>query len=273
MPSATITALNIYPVKSCRGIALQEAEIGRAGFEHDRHWLVTNDAGRFLTQRELPRLALIVPALTEAGLTLNAPDMPPLHVPRTADGPSRQVTIWSDHAPAFDTGAEAAAWLSKFLERPTRLVGFDPSGVRPSNMQWTAGEQALNEFSDGFPFLVISQSSLDDLNSRLAEPLPMNRFRPNVVIDGVDPYGEDRIHELSDGAVRLRMVKPCDRCKITTTNQLTAEVSPLSEPLVTLKSYRFSKELRGVLFGQNAIAASGRGSRLRVGQKLEIAWK
>ena len=273
MPSATITALNIYPVKSCRGVALDEAEIGRAGFEQDRHWLVTNEAGRFLTQRELPRLALIEPSLTDDGLTLNAPDMPALRVPRAADGPSRQVTIWSDHAPAFDTGADTAAWLSKFLDRPTRLVAFDPSGVRPSKKEWTAGEEALNEFSDGFPFLVISQASLDDLNSRLAQPLPMNRFRPNVVIDGVEPYDEDRIHELSVGTVRLRIAKPCDRCKITTTNQLTAEVSPASEPLVTLKTYRFSKELRGVLFGQNAFAVSGRGSRLRVGQKFDIAWK
>lgn len=273
MSGATITALNIYPVKSCRGIALDQAEIGLTGFEHDRHWLVTNDSGRFLTQRELPRLALIEPTLTGEELTLNAPNMPPLRVPHAAQGSSQQVTIWSDHAPAFDTGNETADWLSRFLERPTRLMEFDPSGVRPSKKEWMQGEEAIVEFSDAFPFLVISQASLDDLNTRLAEPLPMNRFRPNVVIDGVGPYEEDRMHELSAGEVRLRIAKPCDRCKITTTNQLTAEVSPASEPLVTLKTYRWSKELRGVLFGQNAFAVAGRGSQLRVGQKLQIAWK
>jgi uncharacterized protein YcbX len=273
MPHATITGLNIYPVKSCRGIALQAATIGRAGFELDRHWMVTNEAGRFLTQREVPRLALIVPSLEGRELTLEAPGMSPLRVPSVAGAPSLEVTIWGDKAPASDAGGEVATWLSSFLERPVRLVAFDPDGVRPTKKEWTQDEEALNEFSDGFPFLVTSQASLDDLNTRLAERLPMNRFRPNVVIDGVEAYAEDRIHELSGDGVRLRLAKPCDRCKITTTNQLTAEVSPADEPLVTLKSYRWSKELRGVLFGQNGFAVDGRGSTLRVGQKLEIAWK
>jgi uncharacterized protein YcbX len=273
MPHATIAALNIYPVKSCRGIALREAKIGRAGFELDRHWMVTNEGGRFLTQREVPRLALIVPSLDGRQLTLEAPGMSPLQVPAATGTPSLQVTIWSDKAPALDAGGEVATWLSSVLERPVRLVAFDPDGVRPTKKEWTQGEEALNEFSDGFPFLVTSQASLEDLNTRLAEPLPMNRFRPNVVLDGVEAYGEDRIHELADGGVRLRLVKPCDRCKITTTNQLTAEVSPVNEPLATLKTYRWSKEMRGVLFGQNAFAVAGRGSTLRVGQKLEITWK
>lgn len=273
MAQATITALNVYPVKSCRGIALDIAKLGLAGIESDRRWMVISNTGRFLTQRELPRLALIVPKLDAAGaLTLTAPGMPDLPVSAQPQGEKLEVAVWSDKCSAFEVGAAAASWLTQFLGRATRLVRYDPQGVRPSDPDWTGGVETRNEFSDGFPLLVISEASLVDLNSRLPEALPMNRFRPSIVLSGLEPYGEDRIRDLHGDGVRLRVSKPCTRCKITTTDQMTGEVKS-DEPLRTLKTFRWSKELRGMMFGQNTIVVSGAGSQLRVGQKLEIDWQ
>ena len=183
-----------------------------------------------------------------------------------------QVTIWHDRCAALDCGVEAAAWLTEFLERSVRLVQFDRVGQRMSNPQWTGDIQAPTQFADAFPVLAIAEASLDDLNSRLAKPLPMNRFRPNVVLGGLQPYDEDRIHELVNGAVRLRAVKLCTRCKITTTDQARGTVDG-EEPLLTLKTYRWSSELRGVTFGQNMIVTAGVGEQLHVGQQLEIEWR
>jgi uncharacterized protein YcbX len=272
MQFVNIAALNVYPVKSCRGITLEVAQLGATGFSGDRHWMVADPAGRFVTQRECPALALIVPTPDGSQLRLNAPGMPELCVSTHADGERLEVAIWNDRSQAIDAGVSAAEWLSQFLRRPVRLVRFDPGGKRPSNHHWTGAVEALNEFSDGFPVLVASQSSLDDLNTRLPAPLPMNRFRPNLVLSGLAPYDEDRIDELIDGDVTLRLVKPCTRCKITTTDQASGEVKG-PEPLLTLRQYRWNADLRGVTFAQNAIIVSGVGSVLRVGQRLGIRWK
>ena len=176
-----------------------------------------------------------------------------------------EVTCWRDRCAAFDAGEQRPRrGCQAFLGTPYRLVRFDPTRKRPSDSAWTQGVEALNQFSDGFPWLIISQASLDDLNGRLAQPLPMNRFRPNIVVDGLPAYGEDEVHELSTEGVTLRIVKACTRCAIPTTNQATAERES-DEPLRTLRSYRFSKELRGVLFGQNAILIAGVGRELSRG--------
>jgi uncharacterized protein YcbX len=151
-------------------------------------------------------------------------------------------------------------------------VRFDQSRKRVSSPEWTQGVEAVTQFSDAFPWLIISQASLDDLNARLPEALPMNRFRPNIVLAGVSPYAEDRAHELRLGKVILRMVKPCTRCAIPTTDQETAERKS-DQPLRALKAYRFDKKLKGVLFGQNAILVAGAGDTVKVGQKIEISWK
>jgi uncharacterized protein YcbX len=272
MAYATVAALNIYPVKSCRGTPLEHVGIGSTGLLDDRRWMVVTDTGRFLTQRELPRLALVAPTLHERQLTFTAPGMAGLVLSTEANSYSLQVTIWRDHCAAFDSGDQAAEWLSTFLERPVRLVQFDPTSTRHANRQWTGAIAAPTQFSDGYPILVISKASLDDLNKRLVTPVPMNRFRPNLVLDGLQAYEEDRIHELLAGELRLRLVKPCNRCKITTTDQSSGEVMG-EEPLKTLKTYRWSQELRGVLFGQNAIVIDGAGAQLCVGQRLEITWK
>lgn len=273
MDHATIGDLIFYPVKSCRGIALEEATIHSSGMEGDRRWMVVNDTGRYLTQRELPRMSMIVPAPTATFLSLTAPGMPALELPDALDGSSMQVTIFNHRCSALDAGARPAEWLSQYLGRPVRLVCFDPRGTRPVDPHlWKGDIDATVAFPDAFPLLLLARKSLDDLNSRLETPLPMNRFRPNVVLEGLDPYAEDRIHELRAGALRLQMARPCTRCKITTTDQVTGEVST-GEPLATLKRYRWSPDLRGVMFGQYAVVAEGGGARLRRGQPLEIVWK
>lgn len=273
---ANLTDLNVYPVKSCRGMPLAAAELTRTGLLHDRHWMLARPNGRFVTQRELPRMALIGTRVGSDGLTLTAPGMPALEVPRIPAGESRPVTVWKFDGRGIDCGAEASAWVTRYLETELSLVAFDVDTPRTCSPDWTQGVHAITEFADGFPLLVISRASLADLNTRLASksqrPLPMERFRPNLVIDGVAAFDEDRMHELRVGGVTLRMVKPCTRCSITTTDQQTGMVDGV-EPLRTLKEFRFDRELKGVCFGQNAIVVSGVGERLRVGDSFEIAWK
>ena len=269
---ASLTALNVYPVKSCRGIPLPSARVTETGLADDRHWMMVRPNGRFVTQRELPRMALIGAAASAEGLQLTAPGMPPLSVPRAAPGTVLGVVVWKFAGDGIDYGEEAAAWCTQYLDTPLRLVRFDERQERVCNPEWTQGTRAITQFADGYPVLVISRASLAELNSRLPKELPMARFRPNVVIDDVGAYDEDRIHELATDEVTLRLVKPCTRCSITTTDQESGALDGI-EPLATLKKYRFDRELGGVCFGQNAIIVRGVGAHLRVGQKFEVTWK
>ncbi len=269
---ATIAALHVYPIKSCRGIALASARLTPTGLADDRHWMVVRPGGRFVTQRELPRMALIVTALNGFALTLDAPGMSPLAVSREQSGDSSAVTVWGFTGRGIDCGEAAALWVTGFLGTPLRLMRFDTSAPRECDPAWAGDVPAVTEFADGFPILVISRASLAELNSRLPKALPMERFRPNLVLEGIDAYDEDRIHELRGEGVALRLVKPCLRCVITTTEQSTGERDGV-EPLAMLKSYRFDADLRGVMFGQNAIIVAGVGALLREGQKLEVVWK
>lgn len=267
--AARIASLHVYPVKSCRGIALEHARLTPTGIEHDREWMVTTPQGRFVTQRELPRLAVVGTALTPEQLVLTAPDRAPLQVPLAdaGSGAAREVVVWGDRCAARDAGEEAADWFTQFLGRPLRLVRFDGSRSRLSNPKWTGDVHAPNRFSDGFAVLILSRASLADLNARLATPLPMNRFRPNLVLDGVVPHAEDAIHELAAPGVRLRVVKPCVRCIITTTDQDRGEQQG-NEPLATLRGYRNDRALKGVTFGQNAIVMES--GVLATGQPLSL---
>ncbi|HEV7610672.1 MAG TPA: MOSC N-terminal beta barrel domain-containing protein [Steroidobacteraceae bacterium] len=269
MPTATITQLNIYPIKSCAGTALGRVKLSQNGLAGDRNWMVVNDAGRFLTQRELPRLALVKPLLDGPRLRLRATGLPDLDVIANQRGDATPVIVWKDRFAAFDAGDDAAHWLSSFLQTEVRLVRFDTSVTRLSDPNWTVGMDASIAFADGFPILVISEASLADLNERLDQPLPMNRFRPNIVLRGLAAYEEDRVTELFDGKLRLRMVKPCARCSITTVEQASGEFTG-AEPLQTLKKYRWSRKLRGAQFGQNAIIVSGVGGELSVDQELHF---
>lgn len=269
---ATLTDLHTYPVKSCRGIRSDAARLTATGLRDDRHWMFVRPNGRFVTQRELPRLALVLTSLDAEALTLAAPGRAPLRVPREARTATLDVNVWSFDGRGIDCGDDASAWVSEFLGTPLRLVRFDADAPRVCSPEWTPGTRAVTEFADGFPMLVISRASLAGLNARLPAALPMERFRPNLVIDGVDAFDEDRIHELRADGITIRIVKPCARCAITTTDQQTGERDGV-EPLETLKKFRFDRALRGVTFGQNAIPIDGLGLDLRVGQTFEITWK
>jgi uncharacterized protein YcbX len=211
--------------------------------------MLVNPAGRFLTQREHPRLALIQPAADATTVTVSAPGMPPLTVERQADGPRREVIVWRDHCQAVDQGDEAAGWFSDFLGRPCRLVRLPDDVTRPVKPRYARRPGDQVAFADGFPFLLLSEESLADLNARLAAPLEMRRFRPNIVVAGAGAYAEDGWRRLRIGALTFDVVKPCQRCAITTVDQATAERGV--EPLRALATYR---QVRGgVLFGQNVI--------------------
>jgi len=233
--SGTIARLFVYPVKSCAGIEVQQALLTETGLDLDRAWMVVDAQGMFLTQRSLPRMALIRPQLKSDEMVLRAPGMLALHVAIDAVEAPATVTVWRDTVPAWDMGPVVAQWFSDFLGQPCRLVRFDPEHRRLSSLEWTGGVEVPNQFADGFPLLVTSEASLQDLNVRLAAEghpaVGMERFRPNVVLAGVDAHDEDRvdmIHVEGDGTtdVHLQPVKPCARCPIPDIDPATAESHP-----------------------------------------------
>ncbi len=263
--SPTLSAIYIYPIKSCRGIAVDAASLTDWGLEYDRNWMVVTPTGRFLTQRELPRMALIETAIAADALHLNAPGQDGLSVPLnlTIGNPTIAVEVWGDRCMAIDQGEAAAHWLSQFLEVDCRLVRMGAEYDRPTNPKYA--ENAQVSFADGYPLLVISEASLADLNQRLPEPIPMNRFRPNLVVAGCTAYAEDEWKQMRVNQVLFDVVKPCSRCVITTTDQETAKRSG-TEPLKTLATYR--RNGKDVLFGQNLVH---RGiGELQVGSAIEV---
>lgn len=261
-----LTAIHCYPIKSCAGSALDQARLDEFGVEHDRRWLVTDPACRFLSQRDWPRMALIRPTVLANGLRLSAPGMEPLVVPSPAQqAPQRQVTVWHDHCIALDAGEGAAQWLSSFLGMSCRLARMGPQFQRPVNAQYAVGHDQVS-FADGFPFLLASSASLEDLNARLPEPVPMNRFRPNLVVSGAQPFAEDGWAQIRIGDVVFHAVKPCARCTVTTVDQGAGVRG--KEPLVTLATYRKTNDGL-ILFGQNLIHHPKEG-RLRVGDRVEV---
>lgn len=262
---AHVTGLYMYPVKSCAGTPLDAAELDARGIVHDREFMLVGADRRFLTQREVPRLALIRPTRGATSLGLTAPGMAPISVEPTDAGQRFEATIWRDRVVVADQGNAAAGWLGEFVGVDCRLVRMPADVVRPVDPQYATGRKDQVGLTDGFPLLLISEESLADLNGRLAEALPMNRFRPNVVIQGVGaPYAEDGWSEIRIGDVACRVVKACARCVTTTTDQLTAERG--AEPLATLATYR--RVPRGVVFGQNAIHRA-RG-RIAIGDRVEV---
>lgn len=244
-----VSGLFIYPVKSCRGIALDEAEVVARGFRHDREWMVVDGDGRFLSQRTNPELARVAVRISDRNLVVTADGMPPLEVALSrARGSTREVTVWGDVCTARSTGRRAAGWFSDFLGSAVDLVRMPRSTVRPVDPR-CAGPGYQVGFADGFPLLLISEESLSELNRRLDVPVPMDRFRPNIVVAGCPPHAEDGWRRLTAGSVPLRVAKPCSRCVVTTTDQRTGGRSP--EPLRTLATYR--KVAGEVLFGQNLV--------------------
>ncbi|AVT05038.1 MOSC domain-containing protein [Paracidovorax avenae] len=276
----TISRLFIHPVKSCAAIAVPEALLTPTGLEWDRSWMVVDPAGEFLTQRTVPRMALVRPQLDAQALSLHAPGMPVLRVAQQAGGPVAQVRVWDDAVPARDAGDEAARWFSECLGRPCRLVRFDPAHRRLSSLRWTDGVEAPNQFADAYPVLLASEASLQELNVRLqtagAPAAAMERFRANIVIDGVEAHDEDRIDGLhidaEGGPACLRPVKPCTRCPIPDIDPATAESTP--DVGDTLRAYRQDRRVNGAItFGMNAIVLEGAGRVLRVGQRIAADWR
>jgi uncharacterized protein YcbX len=283
-----LASLHLYPVKSCAGVALDEALLVETGLELDRAWMVVDAHGRFLTQRELPRMALIRPTLKTYELVLRAPGMLGLHLMiDAADKPCR-ARVWDDEVAAYDMGDLAAQWFTDFLRPqapssvafPLRLVRFDPEQQRLSNRRWTGDIAAQNAFSDGFPLLVTSTASLDEVNRRLLAagqaPVGMARFRPNLVLDGLEAHGEDHLDEIRlgdvDGLVRLKLVKPCARCTIPDVDPESA--SQGHAVMDTLRSYRADARVDGAItFAMNAVIVEGIERPLRVGMAGEADYR
>ncbi len=267
---ASIASLHIYPVKSCRGIDVASARMTPTGLEWDRRWMLVDGKGKFVTQRTHPLLATISTAIIDGRLELSAAGHPTLVVDPGSDGAARSVRVWSDDCSGIDVGDEAAAWLSLVLGNGFRLLRMNDEVPRLADPRYAGDRKQPVSFTDGYPVLLTSVESLDELNGRLPSPVPMNRFRPNVVIRGVEAYAEDAMAGFRSGTVLLRGVKHCTRCINTTTDQFDGRRDAGSEPLTTLRTYRYDKVLRGVAFGQNCVVAEGVGEMLIVGAPLTI---
>jgi uncharacterized protein len=277
--TARIARLFVYPVKSCAGVELTEAVLTETGLDLDRAWMVVDENGEYVTQRELPRMALVKVQLKHHEVILRAPGMLALHLAIDAVEEPVRVKIWGDEVPAYDMGAVAAQWFSDFLGRKLRLVRFDPDHRRLSSLKWTGGIEAPNQFSDGYPVLVIGEASLAGLNERLAAgghpAVAMERFRPNIVLAGIEAHDEDRLDVLrveAEGPVALKAVKPCPRCPIPDIDPLTAERGTFVSD--TLQAYRRNDAVKGApTFGMNLIVLEGDGCTLRVGDTVRADWR
>lgn len=254
--SVRIHSLHLYPLKSGRALDCTQIELDADGLRHDRQWMVIDAQGRFVTQRSHPRLALVSSLVTADGaLQLRAPGQKETMIPvpdLLAAKPEDALTVkvWSRALPARDAGELGAAWISTVLGEKLRLV-------------YAAGER----FTDGYPLLVCSLESLAALNERLPQPIPMSRFRPNIVLEGGAAWAEDGYRTLRLGLIELKLVKPCTRCTVTGIDQATAQAH--SSPLATLKEFRYDPAVRGVTFGQNAEVTGQVTALLRVGDEVE----
>ena len=265
MPQATLTQINIYPVKSLGGYSADAANVEPRGLQYDRRWMLVNGDGRFLSQRELPRMALITPAVEADSLTLCAPGLVPLRIPLHSPGEANEtVSVWRSVCQAVPMGAEADEWFGEFLGVPCRLVFMPDETRRSVNPKYSAGEGIVS-FADGYPLLLLGEASLDDLNTRLEAPVPMNRFRPNLVVSGPPAFAEDGWAKVRIGSAMFHGVKPCDRCGLITVDQAIGEAAG-PEPLKTLTSYRLKDQK--VLFGQLLIPDSV--GVVRVGDAVEL---
>lgn len=263
---AVVTELNIYPIKSTRRIALQQALVEPRGLQWDRRWMLVDGDGKFLTARQWPSLALVDTRLEAEALVVSLPGRQSLRLPLADPGPGdRLVTIWRDRCPVVEMSAEASRWFSDYLGCDCRLVRLSEQDRRPVDPSYGRdGDQV--SLADGYPLLVIGEGSLADLNRRLATPVDMRRFRPNLVVDAEQPFAEDRWRRIRVGTVEFEFVKGCSRCVFTTVDPQTGQKDPQLEPLRTLGSYR--RREAGVFFGQNAIPRST--GVIRLGDPVEV---
>jgi uncharacterized protein YcbX len=245
---AVVSDLYVYPIKACRGVRVERCAVVERGFEADRRWMIVDQRGRFVTQREASRLALVNVGFTGDALRVDAPGLAPLLLPRSYEtGSERNVQIWNDQSVAC-RHPEGSAWFSRYLGGMHDIV-YMPDAIRRPVNPTRARPGDIVGFADGYPFLLVSQASLDDLNQRLEKPVPMMRFRPNIVVSGTEPFAEDGYGSVRLGEISFRGVKRCDRCVVTTIDIETG--TPSQEPLRTLSTFRLQDSR--VWFGMNLV--------------------
>lgn len=263
-----LSALYRYPLKSCKAEPLQQISLDKLGLDGDRRWMLVDEAsGRFLSQRVVGQMSQLSAVWnTEGGLTLSAPGRSAIDIALpSADAELRGVTIFRDSLRVPDAGDAAGAWVSEFIGKPTRLVQIPLERARMTQAGYGNDDDRV-AFADGFPLLLIGQGSLEDLSQKVGRPLEMLRFRPNLVIEGIEAFAEDGWKRIRIGDVEFRVVKPCSRCILTTVDPQTGERSADREPLLTLQKYRAQED--GAMFGQNLVN-DGFG-RLEVGMPVTI---
>ena len=264
-----ISDLFVYPVKSCAGVQMNEVSIVPTGFEFDRNWMVVDADGMFVTQREYPKLALVTPAIN-GGVSLSAPGMEPLHLWANGTGEPVTITLFGEQHVAMATAPDADVWFSRYLGVPCRLVKCDPTTLRKGGVQYPERDAAPTSFVDNYGVLVISDASHAALNQKLPQSVPMNRFRPNIVVTGIEEHDEDYFTQARCGEVALRFINPCFRCNMTSIDQKSGTVG--LDVLPVLSTYRYDETAKGVKFGAYAAVSGGVGARLRVNTDLDVDW-
>jgi uncharacterized protein YcbX len=265
-----ISSLFVYPVKSCAGVRMDAVSIVPTGFEFDRNWMVVDAQGAFVTQREHPKLALVKPEFANSGMILNAPGMAPLHVSSNGAGAPVTITLFGESHEALATNVAADAWFSEYLGASFRLAKCDPRTLRKGGVQYPERDAAPTSFVDNYGILVISEASHAALNQKLPTAVPINRFRPNIVVTGVDEHDEDYFTNARCGEIALRFVNPCYRCSLTSIDQAIG--APGLEVLPVLTTYRYDDAAKGVKFGAYAAVDGGIGSQLRINSDLDVDW-
>ena len=273
-----VTGLFLYPVKGLRGVAVNSAELTGRGLRYDRNWMIVMPNGRMVTQRQKPQLATLSAELSDGYLRIGAVGHPELKVPLLQEsGTLVDVSVWRDNFSALDAGEEASIWLTRALSSnyPLRLVSMDDRQTRPQSKPELMGENTHTAFADAAPFLITNEASLKVLNEELVlrdiEPVPMDRFRPNIVVNGLLAFSEysDRVLRHSDRKYQLALKYPSERCVVITTDQKTGMVDKaLGEPLKTLKSMNTAPGYQGAYFGQNSILEEGVGETIKKGDIL-----
>ena len=269
--TATLAGLFFYPLKSARAIPAERVRVVATGFEWDRQWMIINERGTFLSQRTHPQLARLVPEIGPDALTIRAPGLPPLSLPLKSDGARRTVRVHRDVCVGIDQGSDAAEWASRAVAEPVRLVRVPADTARTANPAFAGSTAAPMGFADGYPILITNESSLAELNARLPASIPMERFRPNIVLGGLPAWAEDRIASLTVGELTLRLVKPCTRCTIPSIDQQSG--LPSTDPTPVLRQLRFDRELLGVTFGENAVIGAGGGGAIERGARCRVSFE
>jgi uncharacterized protein YcbX len=281
MTTVAVTGIHVYPVKSMRGISLEEAILTPKGLARDRQWMVAEPDGRFVTQRDNSKLALLDTRLDDNGVTLSMPGHGSITVPHEKHDGERVVTrIWKDACEDVDQGRDISAWLTRALasEKPLRLLAMSPGFTRPLHKAPMLGEGTTTGFADAAPFLVANEASLDELNTRLESAaipaVPMNRFRPNIVISGLQAFAEHRLQSLVAPDYQLDMRYPCERCVVTTIDQETAVRHPQAQPFKTLAEINpMPGSKRAPAFAENAVLAHGNLQKIAVGDQLRAVFR